>query len=266
MAEDESPKEHPEDARVDDLYRVFLSRYDEGKGQGKASSSSHRRASDFLPLLFEEIDAVGQTLETLDGELGQTLVSVKHHEQQQADRLRGELTRARTRLRQISRSLATRPQDPKEWNLAEMFAECVRLLEGEMRGAHLRVSLNCSQDIPPVVFHHPRPEQAIFAMLQGMVESEEISGARITIQISRVGERTFAEVFVHHGERALDRKRIPLASLLPLSVTDGVHLDWEATPGRFVLRMEFPSTTKESEEPAKQHTTEESTPATQGED
>jgi len=240
MNEGGSLPESPGDRHIDDLYRVFLSRFDVSAGRAP-NSTTPPKVPKFLHLFLEEMEAVGQALETLDGELVAALSGAPGPERwRRMDRWRGELGRARLRLGHIARTLTVTSQEPREWDLAAMIHECVDLLGGEIRIRETQVSITGEREVSPVVLRHPRPEQALFTVLRGLVECQELAGGRITIHLSRSGSRALLEIFAHTGESLLGRKQVPLAGLLPIAVTDGVRIDWEATPGRFALRMEFP--------------------------
>lgn len=240
MGEAASPTESRRGPGVDDVYRVFLSRFDE-RGARAVGSSVPPGGAEFLPLLFEELQAVSRSLESLDAEMAALLAAGPGPDRwRRLDRWRAELDRARRRLTLIARSADVAPQDPKEWNLEAMFDECAALLAGETRTRNITLSVRGETDLPPVAFRHPRPEQALFSVLRAIAECDELSGGRMAVRLTRVGDRCIAEICVHHGNTLLDRGRIPLAGLLSLTLTDGVRIHWEATPGRFVLRMECP--------------------------
>jgi len=110
----------------------------------------------------------------------------------------------------------------------------------EIRDRDIEVSVVRPQGIPPVTLRYPSPHKALFAMLHGMVELFPARGGRIVIRLSGVGDRVCGEVVAYARDSLLEKNQVPLASLLPLWITDGVRIERQVSPGRFLLRLEFP--------------------------
>jgi hypothetical protein len=239
MPENEPLSDPHVKSRVDDMYRAFLSRFEEKRSDGEASLPDRAEADSFLRLVLEEVESVVRSLEALNQELGR-LSAPRKQEQQRFEALQGDLSRARKRLGQISSLRSHITRQPRPWALPEMFEECLGFLRGETRHRDIEISIVGRQGIPPVSLRHPSPQQALFAMLHGMVESFPTPGGRIVIRLSGVGDRVWGEVVAFFRGNMLERNGVPLASLLPLWIADGVRIERQVSPGRFLLRLGFP--------------------------
>jgi hypothetical protein len=237
----------------DDLYRVFLSGFDPAPSRSpdeKPDGCAHERSHDLAHLFLEEFVGLYQLIHDIE----KTFREVDLREDRRRPKNKFEnldkISTLRRKLRHLEKTLKNHGVSvPDSVEIPSLFEEVLNILSGELQGRGIDVRCRFSEPLPPVHIRRSPAVRGLFEFFRSILGIGSVDG--IDVSATPLGDTCLVEILVKHPHRAIDRGLVDLTGLLGLSIREKVALDWESTPGRFILRMEFPSpSTRRPEESA----------------